>query len=78
MVERVSRTSKYYPKGIPKSSIRSVVPCTFVVLFVERTSGGPPLYVRTTDSRVRPPDLAYVRLLRVSVWILFSKGSNHD
>jgi hypothetical protein len=35
--------SRHNPKGTPKSSIRPVVPCTFVVLFAERTSGGPPV-----------------------------------
>jgi hypothetical protein len=55
--------SKYYPKGIPKSSIRPVVPRTSGVLFTERTSGRPPSYVRTTDRSVRSLDLAYVRPL---------------
>jgi hypothetical protein len=59
--------SKYYLKGISKSSIRSVVPRTSGVLFAERTSSGPPSYVRTTDSSVRPPSLTYVRPLRISV-----------
>jgi hypothetical protein len=48
-----------------------------IVLFAKRTFGGPPLYVSTTDSSVHPPDLAYVHLLRISVWLLFSKGSKH-
>jgi hypothetical protein len=34
----------------------------------------PPVFC-TTDSNVRSPDLVYVRLLRVNVWLLFSKGS---
>jgi hypothetical protein len=70
--------SRYYPKGIPKSSICPVVPYTSVVLFVERISGGPPSYVRTTDSNICPTDLAYICLLRVSVWLLFAKGSKCD
>jgi hypothetical protein len=37
-----------------------------------------PPYVRTKDRGVRPADLAYVRLLRVSVWLIFSKGSKRD
>jgi hypothetical protein len=61
----VSHTSKYYPNGIPKSSVRLVVPCTSTVQFVERTSSGPPMYVRTRDRGVRPTDLAYVCLLRL-------------
>jgi hypothetical protein len=52
--------SKYYPKGIPKSNVRPVVPRTSDVLFAERTSGGPPSYVHTTDRSIRPLDLAYV------------------
>jgi hypothetical protein len=55
LVQRVSHMSKYYPKGIPKSSICPVVPCTSGVLFAEHTSGGPPSYVRITDRSVRPP-----------------------
>ena len=74
----MSRTSRYYPKGIPKTSVRLVVPRTSAVLFVERMSGGPHLYVRTKDRGVHPVDLAYVRLLSVSVWLLFSKGSKYD
>jgi hypothetical protein len=64
--------SRYYPKGIPKSSIHLVVPHTSVVLFAERTSDGPPPYVRTIYS-VRLPDLAYVYLLRISVWLCCAK-----
>jgi hypothetical protein len=37
-----------------------------------------PLYVYITDSSVRPSDLVYVHLLRVGVWLLFSKGSKCD
>jgi hypothetical protein len=70
--------SRYYPKGIPKSSIHLVVPLTSIVLFVKCTSDGPPSYVRTIDRSIRPPNLAYVRLLRVSVWLLFSKGLRRD
>jgi hypothetical protein len=58
--------SKNYPKGTPKSSIRLVVLHTSIVLFIEHTSNGS-RYVRTTDSNVCLPDLAYVHLLRASV-----------
>jgi hypothetical protein len=47
--------------GILKSSVRPVVPRMSGVLFAERTSGGPPSYVRTIDRSIRPLDLAYVR-----------------
>jgi hypothetical protein len=67
LVQRVSCTSRYYPKGIPKSNVCPMVSRTSIVLFVERTSGGPP---RTSALLT----VAYVRLLRVSVWLLFSKG----
>jgi hypothetical protein len=67
--------SRYYLKDTPKSSVRPVVPYTSVVLFVEFTSDGPPPYIHTTDSSVRPSDLAYFHLLRISVRLLFSKGS---
>jgi hypothetical protein len=114
LVQRVPRTFRYYPKGIPKSSVRLVVPSTFggtifrayvrryslqsvrsvvprtfggmvyrayirwsqvrsVVRFTKRTSGGPPAYVRATDTSVRPPDLVYVRRLRVSFQLPFPK-----
>ena len=43
-----------------KSSVRLVLWCMFGVRFAERTSGGPPLYVRTIDSTVRLSDLVYV------------------
>jgi hypothetical protein len=56
-------------KGYSKSNIRPLVQ------FAERTSGGPPSYIRTIDNSVYPPDLAYVYLLRISVWLLFPKGS---
>jgi hypothetical protein len=72
----VSRTSRYYPEGIPKSSIRPVVPRTSGVLFTEHTSGGPPSYVRTIDRSVRPLDLAYICPLRVSVKLLFLEVPN--
>jgi hypothetical protein len=41
------------------------------VLFIERTSGGPPSYVHTTDRSVRLLDLAYIRPCWVSVKLLF-------
>jgi hypothetical protein len=61
LVQRVSHMSRYYLKGIPKSSVHPVVPRTSGVLFTERTSDGPPSYVHTTDRSVRPLDLTYVR-----------------
>ena len=60
-VQRMLRTSRYYPEGIPKSSVRPVLWRMSSVRFVERTSGGPPLYVRTTDNTVRLSNLAYIR-----------------
>jgi hypothetical protein len=51
-----------------------------VVRFVEHTSGGPtyvrwspPTYVHATDTSVRPPDLTYIRHLRVSFQLSFPK-----
>jgi hypothetical protein len=38
-------TSRYYPMGISKSSIRPCGPTYVLVLFVECMSGGPPTYV---------------------------------
>jgi hypothetical protein len=72
----VSRTSRYYLEGIPKSSVHQVVPRTSSVLFAERRSGGPPSYIRTIDRSVRPLDLAYVRPLWVSVKLLFLEVPN--
>ena len=43
--------------------------------FAKRTSCGSRLYVRAKDKGVCSADLAYVYLLRVSVQLLFSKGS---
>jgi hypothetical protein len=63
--------SRYYPKGTPKSSIHPMVPLMSIVLFVERTSGGPP-HTSTLQTA------AYVRFLRVSVRLLFSKGLKCD
>jgi hypothetical protein len=76
-VQRLSRTSRYYPKGIPKSSVRPVLfdVCpqyysqSTVVLFTERTSALKdssirPAFQRTStlkDKSIRPPTLAYVR-----------------
>jgi hypothetical protein len=76
LVQRVSRTFRYYPKGIPKSSIRPVVPRMSNVLFTERMFGGLPSYVRTTDRSVCSLDLAYVRPLWVSVKLLFLEDPN--
>ena len=36
----------------------------------QHMSGGPSLYVRTKNKSVRLPNLAYVRLQRISVWLL--------
>jgi hypothetical protein len=55
------------PKGYTKSSIHPAVSHMSGVLFAERTSGGPPSYVHTTDKSVHPLDLAYVCPLWVSV-----------
>jgi hypothetical protein len=52
-----------------------VVPHTSTILFVKRTSDDLPTYVHTRDRGVRPLDIAYVHLQRVSVWLLFSNGS---
>jgi hypothetical protein len=65
----------YYPKGIQKVAYVWWSYVCLLVRFAECMSGGPLTYVRTTDSSVRPPDLAYVRLLRIKVCLLFSKGS---
>jgi hypothetical protein len=71
--------SRYYPKSIQKVAYVRWSHVHLPVQFVERTSGGPPLYIRTTNSSVRPLDLVYVRSLRISVWpLLFSKGLKHD
>jgi hypothetical protein len=68
LVKRVSLTFRYYPNDTSKSSVRPVVPRAFVVLFAEHTSDDPP-YVRITNSSVRPLDLEYVRLLRISALV---------
>ena len=60
-VQRLLRTCRYYPEGIPKSSVRPVLWCMSSVRFAECTSSGPPLHVYTINSTVRPPDLVYVR-----------------
>jgi hypothetical protein len=60
VVQRLSRTSKYYPEGIQKVTYVWWFCVRPQVRFVERTSDGPPAYVRTTDNSVRPPNLAYV------------------
>jgi hypothetical protein len=62
--------------GIPKSSVRLVVPRMSGVLFVDRTFGGPLSYVRTTERSVHPLDLAYVHPLWVSVKLLFLEVPN--
>jgi hypothetical protein len=60
--------------SISKSSIHMLVSRTSVVLFIERTSGGPHAYVCVKNSGVRSLSLVYVRLQRISVWLLFAKG----
>jgi hypothetical protein len=70
--------SRHYPKGIPKSSVRPVVPRTSTCMVCRAYVQWFLPYVRTKNSNVRLPDLVYVRLLRVSVWLLFSKGSKCD
>ena len=60
-VQRLLCTSRNYPKGIQKSSVRPVLWRTPGVQFAKRTSGGSPLYVHITDSTIHPSDLAYVR-----------------
>jgi hypothetical protein len=68
-VQRLSRTSRYYPEGIPKSSIRSVLFGVRPLYYSQSTivlsiSGCPVGDHRTSalkDKSVRPPTLAYVR-----------------
>jgi hypothetical protein len=67
--------SRYYPKGIQKVAYVWWSHVRPLAQFAERTSGGPPSYVRITDNNVRPLDLVYVCLLRINVWLLFYKGS---
>jgi hypothetical protein len=55
VIQRVSRTSKYYPKGIQKVAYVQWSHVRLLVRFVERTYGGPPMYVRTIDNNVRLP-----------------------
>ena len=78
VVQRVSRTSKYYSKGIPNVAYVRWSHVRPLVRFTERMFYGPRLYVRAKDMGVSPAELAYVCLLRVSVWLLFSKGSRGD
>jgi hypothetical protein len=67
--------SRYYLNGIQKVAYIQWSHVRPLVGFAKRTFGGPPSYVHTTDINVRPPDLAYVLLLRINVWLLFPKGS---
>jgi hypothetical protein len=69
---------RYYLKGFQKVAYIWWSHVRLPVQFAGRTSSGSPSYVRTTDRGVRSADLAYVHLLRVSVWLLFSKGSKCD
>ena len=63
--------SRYYPKGIPKVAFVRWSHVRLPVRLAECTFGVPCLYVHAKDRGVRPADLMYVRLLRVSVWLLF-------
>ena len=60
LVQRLLRTSRYYPEGIPKSCVRLVLWRTSGVWFAGHTSDGPPLYIRTTDRTVLLSNLTYV------------------
>ena len=75
-VQRLLCTSRYYLEGIPKSSIRPALWHTSGVRFAERTSSGLPLYVRTTNSTVRPLDLAYIRP-KVQIALITSLGAQN-
>jgi hypothetical protein len=61
VVQRLSRTSMYYPEGTQKVAYVWWSHVRPPIRFAERTSNGPPAYVHTTDNSVRPPNLAYVR-----------------
>jgi hypothetical protein len=69
MVQRLFRTSKYYPKGIPKSSIHPILFGVRPLYYSQSTivlsvSGRPVGDHRTSalkDKGVRLPTLAYVR-----------------
>jgi hypothetical protein len=57
VVQRVSRMSRYYPKGIQKVAYIQWSHTRPLVQFAERTSSGSPMYVRTIDSSVcLPPE----------------------
>jgi hypothetical protein len=60
VVQRLSRTSRYYPEGTQKVAYVRWSRVRLPVQFVERTSSDPPTYVRTIDNSVRPPNLAYI------------------
>ena len=66
--------SRYYPKGIPKVAYVRWSHIRPPVRFAERTFGGPHLYVYAKDRGICLADLAHVRLLRVNILLLFSKG----
>jgi hypothetical protein len=48
-------------RGYLKSSVRLVVPCMSTCTVCRVYVQWSPPYIRTTDSSIRPPDLAYVR-----------------
>jgi hypothetical protein len=55
VVQRLSRSSRYYPEGIQKVAYIRWSRVRPPVRFAERTSGGPPAYVRTADNNIRSP-----------------------
>jgi hypothetical protein len=55
MVQWLPLTSKYYPEGIQKVAYVRWSCVHPPVRFVERTSGGPPAYIRSIDNSVRLP-----------------------
>ena len=57
MVKRLYHMSKYYLKGIPKSSVRPCGPAYIHVLFAECTYGGSPAYVSNKNRSIHLPDL---------------------
>jgi hypothetical protein len=56
-----------------KSSVRLCGPIYIYVLFVERTSSGPPTYVHTSNRSIYPQTLAYVHSLGLGFKLWFSR-----
>jgi hypothetical protein len=52
--------SRYYSKDILKSSVCPCGPTYICILFAERTSGGPPMYICARNKNGRPLTLVYV------------------